>query len=340
MVNKLSATAVTVALATLPSVAAAQGLDTLGTRAAGMSAFVAVADDASAVAWNPAGLVLGPLFNISVDLGRSSVAPDGAVAEDERAGKIGTSLIAIGVPPLGLSYYRIGTTFVEPIGAADQADVRREDRKVGVRTLVTSHLGATLLQSLGDHLTIGTTVKLVRGQVAADIVAVQSWDEGLDRADTLRTHGSTRGDLDVGAMFTAGRVRAGIVVRNVSEPTFVDENTPGADFTVKRHARAGVAWGDRWPGMSGTILALDADLTRVEHPSGERRDIAAGVERWLRSRQIGIRGGVRTSTLGRARAIATGGLSYAVRSGTYIDAYVSRGDRHARGWGIAGRMTY
>ena len=43
-----------------PALATAQTVDTVGTRAAGMAgAFVAVADDASAAYWNPAGFAAG-----------------------------------------------------------------------------------------------------------------------------------------------------------------------------------------------------------------------------------------------------------------------------------------
>lgn len=318
----------------------AQGLETLGSRAAGLSAFVAVADDATAVAWNPAGLVIGPLFNISVDFGRSKAGANGAVEGNLPAGEVGTTLIAIGVPPLGLSYSRITLTSIAPVAPAAEGDPRRETGQVGVRTLVTSQLGATVLQSLGDHLTVGATVKLVRGSFGADTVHVQSWNEGFDRAEMLDARASTTGDVDVGGMFSAGRLRAGVVVRNLTEPTFGDEDTPGTDFTLQRHARVGMAWGDRWPGTPATIVALDADLTRVPHPAGERRDVAAGVERWLRAQHLGIRGGVRASTIGRTRPVASGGLSYAVRAGTYVDAYVAVGDRHARGWGVAARLSY
>ena len=47
-------------------------------------------------------------------------------------------------------------------------------------------------------------------------------------------------------------------------------------------------WADRWPAISDTVVSFDADLTRVAHASGERRDVAAGVERWLRSQRIGV----------------------------------------------------
>ena len=56
------------ALATAPSPASAQVFESLGTRALGMGgAFVAVADDATATYWNPAGVATGPTFNLLFD---------------------------------------------------------------------------------------------------------------------------------------------------------------------------------------------------------------------------------------------------------------------------------
>jgi hypothetical protein len=47
----------------LPAVAGAQTFGGIGSRAEGMGgAFVAVADDASAVYWNPAGIATGATF--------------------------------------------------------------------------------------------------------------------------------------------------------------------------------------------------------------------------------------------------------------------------------------
>ena len=319
------------------STAAAQGLEQLGSRAPALAAFVAVADDASAVAWNPAGMVMGPLFNISIGLGRSSTVPDDPPLEMAAAERLSATLIALGAPPVGLSYYRLATTIVD--GPAEAGDADREDGQLLVSTIVTSHLGATFLQSLGNFLTVGATVKLVRGSVGSEVANAGTWDAAFDQADTLMTRSSTTGDLDVGVMATMGRTRAGVVVRNVTEPDF--EDVAGGEIELPRHARIGAAWGDRWPGTARTIVAVDADLTRVPHAQGDRRDVAAGIERWaLQQQRLGLRAGVRASTLGDARPVFSVGASYAIRSGTFVDGYVARGAKDAIAWGIAARLGY
>src|SRR5712672_1843444 len=54
-----------------PSLLIAQTWAQVGERPQGMAgAFVAVADDASAVYWNPAGLATGSTFDAQVDVGR------------------------------------------------------------------------------------------------------------------------------------------------------------------------------------------------------------------------------------------------------------------------------
>jgi hypothetical protein len=315
----------------------AQGLSSLGSRASAMAAFVA--DDASAAAWNPAGLVSGPILNLQLDLGRHQRKPAEAMEAGDAAGEAGSALIALGTMPVGIAYYRFSTTNFTAGDPAAGGSPDRQHRHVLVRTLVTSHLGATLQQSLGDYFTIGTTVKLVRGSVGETSVTAASWEEVFDRVDSVESHGSLRGDLDVGAMFAAAGMRVGVVVRNVTAPSFDDEE--GAErATLPRHVRVGAAWGNRWPGYSALVFSADADLTRVPHPDGDRRDLAVGAERWLRGYRVGIRGGVRASTVGDARVIVSAGGSVAVRSGMYVDAFVARGEGHESGWGVAARLTY
>jgi hypothetical protein len=329
---------------TSPSLAVGQGLESLGSRAAAMAAFVAVADDASAVVWNPSGLVSGPLFNITLGLGRTTDAPDGAPGPEDAAGQLGSTLIAIGTTPVGLAYYRISNRSVQGATPAVSGSADRETRGAIARTLVTSHLGVTVQQSVGEYVTLGATLKIVRGSVGGAVVTGSSWDEAFDAAEAIEGRGSTRGDLDIGAMLAAGRVRAGLVVRNVTAPTFgedvVDDGGALSGVTLERHARVGVAWADRWPGVSATVVSIDADVTRVPCAQGERRDVAMGTEWWLGRQRVGLRAGIRASTAGDARPVLSVGGSYAVRSGTFVDGYVARGTRDDRGWGVAVRLSY
>ncbi len=340
MLTKLRALGLILLALVGPARADGQGLETLGSRAAALSAFVAVADDATAVAWNPAGLVTGPIFNAVFDFGRSSEIPDDPPVPGAAAGAARTTLIAVGTTPVGFGYYRLvsyGAAASPAVGATPGR--QGQEGEVVVRTLATTHLGATVQQTLGRFLTLGATVKLVRGGIGQARRSVSSWEQAIDVAEGLETRGKSRGDLDVGAMLSAGSMRVGLVVRNVTEPSFEDAATAEAT-RLPRHVRVGLAWGNRWPGISGTVVALDADVTRVPHPAGERRDVAAGVEQWILRRQIGLRAGVRASTLDEPRTVVTGGASVAVRSGTYVDAYIARGTRDGQGWGIAARMTY
>src|SRR6478752_7760256 len=85
----------------------AQTFDAAGTRAAGMGgAFVAVADDASAAYWNPAGFAAGSFFSLVLDRTTARLDPNG----QERAGSQSAALFAIGAPALGISYYRLRAT--------------------------------------------------------------------------------------------------------------------------------------------------------------------------------------------------------------------------------------
>jgi hypothetical protein len=303
-----------------------------------MAAFVAVADDASAVAWNPAGLVFGPFFNLSLGIGRST----STTAEEPRfpavGGHRGRVLLALGVPPLGISYLRATSVGVATRSPAGVGTPDRQDEQVLLRSVTTNALGATVLQSLGDYITVGGTIKVVRGGVADAATSISSWEQGFEAAGRLTARNTTTVDADIGAMVAAGRYRAGLVLRNATTPTFGQDG----DVTVRlrRHGRVGVAWGDRWPGQPRTIAAVDVDVTRVADSRGDRRDVAAGAERWIRGGRLAVRAGVRASTLGATRPVVSGGGSYAVRAGTFVDGHVGRGGEGLTAWGLAVRVSY
>jgi hypothetical protein len=313
------------ALAHLPALLApafAQSLDTIGTRAQGMGgAFVGVADDASGVYWNPAGLAGGAYFSLVLDGNAARAVPDGVADGATRTGW----LLALTTPALGLSYARLQTTVVRPAGGIPENS--------HIQSLVTQHVGATLVQSLADRVAVGATVKVIRGIAAAADVAGNDREALLDHADLIG-RGSNRVDLDVGVMATGAFGRAGLTIRNLTAPAF--DTGGGEELSLQRQVRGGAsvlllpAW----------KLAADVDLLKTDHPFGELREVSLGTEGQV-NRRLAARGGLRFNTAGdRAPALSVG-ASYAVLGSVQIDAQVTGGsDKSFSGWGIAGRMVF
>src|SRR5439155_25886770 len=106
----LGAISPAVSLFLLAAPARAQIYESVGIRAQGMGgAFVAVADDADATWWNPAGLAGGAYFSAIIEYGTAqdpSAATDvnGSVLPSWRSGARG---FTVTFPSLGLSYYRL-----------------------------------------------------------------------------------------------------------------------------------------------------------------------------------------------------------------------------------------
>ena len=261
---------------TVSSPARAQLFEQIGVRAQGMAgAFVAVADDASATWWNPAGRATGAYFNGIVEHGR--IEGDGAFG------------VSVAYPALGLGYYR-----------------------VRLRSLVVNQFGATVGHSLGEHLVVGSNVKIVRGE-------------------------QTRGDLDLGAAATFKSARVAIAVRHIGAPDVGTDRNP---IELERQVRVGVTHTSTLSSGAMVTSALDADLTKTTTPDGDARHVAAGVEVWPKPR-LGVRGGVSANTVGDVRGAASVGASVGVRSGLFLDGFVTRGDDEAKkGWGLALRASF
>jgi hypothetical protein len=323
--------------------AGAQIFESVGIRAQGMGgAFVAVADDASATWWNPAGLAGGAYVNSLVEWGATQdprVATDagGAALPSWRAKTRG---IAVAYPALGLSYYRLRVSEIQPIGAIAGSATSRQDQgltPVRLHSLVLQQFGATVGQSIGGHFVVGSTLKLVRGALGTS--AGVAGEASLDRAAELDGSTETRLDLDVGALAQVGAVRAGVVVKNVRQPAF----GAGADrLEIPRQARLGVAVTTGRRGSLGPVtVAFDADLTRTPTATGDQRHVAGGAEAWLFGRSLGLRGGVSGNTVGDVRPAAGAGASLALRGGMYVDGQVTVGsDTERKGWGLAFRLTF
>lgn len=327
----------------LPLVGRAQTFESVGIRAQGMGgAFVAVADDATASWWNPAGLAHGAYFSALWELGttRQPNAERDAASRPLAAWRGGARALSVSFPALALSYYRLRISQMQPLGSTAAVPSGRQDDgaiEVRLRSLALNQFGATVGESIGEHLVIASTLKLLRGSAAT---AVRSGGEAsLDRAADLEGAGETHGDLDVGAMAVFGRTRLGLTIKNVTTPAFGAEPDR---VELQRQVRAGVAVVTAARRNIGqVVLAFDADMTTTPSVTGDVRHVAAGVEAWVPSRRFGLRGGVRANTIGEARPSAGVGISLALRSGTFLDAQRTLGAEVAlQGWGFALRMTF
>ena len=138
-----------------PARAVAQIYETVGTRAQGMGgAFVAVADDATATWWNPAGLILSD-FSLVLERVRTT-EPSGADPPGP-AWRGDSTSFAASFPALGLSYYRLRISEIAPQASTAGAQPGRQDlgaAAIGLRSWVTNQFGATVGQSVGNHLVI------------------------------------------------------------------------------------------------------------------------------------------------------------------------------------------
>jgi hypothetical protein len=298
---------------------AQQIFETVGIRALGMGgAFVAVADDATAVYWNPAGLPGGSAAGGTLEWNqlRTGDQTTSPVAGPTRRY---SHFVSLGSWPLGLSYARLETT-----------DLRDGTFTLESRSLRTRQFGLTVVQTLLPGLVLGSTVKYERGTVSAGTVADATVKKALDTAAEAK--GKTTGafDLDVGLMLDMSRVRAGLAMRNVRQATFGDVSEMSVQ--LKRQARFGVAV---MPG-NGVTLAFDADLNTVDLRDGLRRIIAFGGEIRPGGR-LAVRSGVRWNRAGDRRPVVATGLSVMIKPHVWVDMQYTHSGVIAldRGFGVA-----
>jgi hypothetical protein len=316
-----------------PAAASAQVFESLGTRALGMGgAFVAVADDATAVYWNPAGLATGPFFSMVLEW-QEVGAPLGNDHPGSSAVEGSSAFIGLTSLPVGLVYYRqrSDTAGWQELRPAEGGDRALPEITAGplLASLVTHHAGLALVQTIVQGVVVGSVVKLVRGSAGAD--------PGLTRAgiEEVERRTSTQADLDVGVMAGSHRVRVGLVARNLREPGF---DTPqGTRLTLERQVRAGAAW----MVANRVTVALDADLTRTATPLGDRRHVAAGAEAWWWNRRFATRVGVRRSTTGEGDPVGTAGVSVGAATWLWIEGQMTRGGSAPdRAWGVGLRAGF
>ena len=296
----------TVLTVAIPVSLHAQHFGGIGARAEGMGgAFVAVADDASAVYWNPAGIATGPIFDLQLSVGRGS-----------------TVFVGAALPVLGASYYR--TREVTGLPTVSDSPDRQAggSGEVHVRTLTMTNFGVTVVQTVVPGVVIGTTARVVQG----GIVSRES---------------RTTVDLDAGAMVSAWDMRFGLTARNLREPGF---DTGNGMVRLKRQFRVGAALAPRSlpTGAHGPFsLAIDADLTTTPDVRGDRRTAAAGGEYWLGEGFIGLRAGVRWSTLGDSNRSFSGGFTVRLPRSVHVEGQMTKpNDSEGNDWTVAARVAF
>lgn len=322
-----------------PAIVSAQTFESVGVRARGLGgAFVAVADDATASWWNPAGLASGAYLSAVIERGQLTESSDPVAAAPARRTK--TTTVAVAFPALGLSYYRF--RIAEASGPATTAagNANRQDPLVagtGVRALAVSQYGATAGQSIGDHVVVGSTLKLLRAGAES---SVSSGASPLDDADGLDLSARTKFDLDLGVMARVGYARLAVAVKNVTEPRFEDGN--GLPFTLRRQVRAGVALSQAPNALqTGLTVAGDVDLTTTSTVLGDVRHVAAGIEGWIGRGRVGLRAGASANTIGARRPSGSAGISVRLTRAFHVNASATVGrDDSVTGWSSSVSATF
>ncbi len=273
-------------------------LPVLGARAAALGgAFTAVADDATAFQWNPAGLAQGSFLRLGFSASGGFEDRDELVnaLRGDRADAPGSlsSDRALGFSSsftlFGLSIYQFRYT-AETLS----------DGLLRSQALETLEIGASFVQSLPlDDLTVGVNLRYVRGTAfqgvrdAEDIPPSERNVSDLVRATTTATDGHTEAEpaIDLGILYQPGEfIRFGFAARNLNRPTFHSDK--GESLHLDRHARVGVAFFA--PGA--LVVSADVDLSarQTELRGGGWREVSLGAEKtWSSLPRLSLRGGVR-----------------------------------------------
>ena len=207
------------ALAPGPGGAQAQPFEALGTRALGMGgAFVAVADDATAIYWNPAGLATGDFLSLLLDHSQAGRWDPGTLRALPAAGA-GT-IAALSTNEVGFAYYRL----------------RVDD----AHSLVTHNVAISGAQFAFPGVSFGTSLRYVRGVAGVRRPTLGSAAAGLASGNLpLDVLGQHAFDLDAGVLIGTDTVRVGLVARNLRQPRL--EVPGGGGIRLDRRFRAGIA---------------------------------------------------------------------------------------------------
>jgi hypothetical protein len=287
-------------------------------------AFVAVADDATANYWNPAGLIRVQSSGVLEQ--QWSDTRLGSPNLEEGTSDL-TTFVSLASPTVGLSYYRLRSWQVDRMSGNGVGD-----SPASLSSLVTQHVGITLVQPLSAGVALATVLKAVRGTVA------QGFGDGgapvdtlFDQTSALSGRSTTRLDLDLGVMVGVGSVRLGFVGRNLREPEFAVSDD--AMVRLRRQFRAGLSIRP----TQALVVAADVDLSIVDTAEGRRRNVAVGVEH--RFGPMVVRAGGRVNVEeDDFEPVVSFGFSAEVWSQFWLDGQVTRSRNDGdRGWGVSMR---
>jgi tetratricopeptide (TPR) repeat protein len=234
-----------------------------GNRALAMgSAFVAAADDASAMYWNPAGLGL-------VRRGELQVNQSAQMALGFQESYAAMALPSWRWGTLGLTLRHFGVDGIE----------RRDDRNVLTGDDISDseiEMALGYGRALGETWGVGGTLKLQRQSLAG----FSASGVGIDLGLTVRPR-------------WADRMRLGLAARNVLEPALrLDRESVSDPMTL----RTGISYQLPLRGLSGLLAEID-----LEKPRGSAEKVHAGMEYRLlnlASLRLGVNGTVLTAGTG------------------------------------------
>ena len=247
-------------------------------------AFTAVADDAFAFHWNPAGYAFGPVVQAGFHWGDSQMDRDFEI--DERDGSIAADRVTgFGI---GFTFMGVGTTF------SRHTTSERDGDWAANRGLETFDLAVSLLYSLPlDNLVIAGNVHYLRGETFDLMEPLRSRDAYdspavLDRVLTGEGIASSTATVDLAALYELDRrFRVGVMWRRITEPGFETES--GGEMVLPRHARAGVAF--ELP--ASALVSFDADLSTQRAGADRFRELSLGFEKGLFDGALSLRAGLR-----------------------------------------------
>ena len=244
-----------------------------GPRAAALGgAFVAIADDPSAVYWNPAGYSLMDQAEVSISgIGfiQSSTSFDQTLSDEpfvERAESLSPGFFGASLRSgrLGLGY---------GFAALDERNVNQNDSFLGVdlvtgesvdyyrtyqeaSTLSSAGLGISYL--LTDWLSVGISSAYYRRQSAVSNFQIVSETSGAFTTHNLKYETLNEGLLGTaGAILIAGKFRAGISYRY---PYALANNTTVSDYTAESPGSSGL------PGSENELTLFEGKSREMDEP--------------------------------------------------------------------------